>query len=711
MSMKVWSWLCLGAVVLSCGSPKTEPPPPAPAKIHTTYRIIAGVSMGAIGSSALGFSHADKFDGIAPLGGPFDAAYVTRMIDDFWLGGFCTRPELEAALAANPHALNDPTVMEACADRATPGTWEHPNAFNHWHVTTNGGTFNRDDYLSLLEDLSLAFGNFLTQNPDSPFAPPGVPVEKVRHPAADFCTNPIKVKGLKNLEYNADGKYDAITFCDGEPTLFYCRDSKTPVDFCSVAANKLAPLPRSQERAFADTFCAGQGGAVEATKGADALYVIDHWGHVDACREPFAPMRVALAWDYNGNGKRDYGEPIVNNSHERWDDVGVDGCANAFEDGKGGCTATAGTSTADANHDDYDPVTNPGGTERDWRYEQGEPYRDDGLDGVPGTGDVGEGNGAYDLSVGRQKLFAMDGRTNFLKLDANAQKRIDVYLDGGIRDVFNLGLMARHLFSAIRLVRGADKVGSYREFAAIPGLFNERSNSFDPFTPKWKSLPRDIEMLYGKENPTDGDRVAGEGDHVGNATEAIYRFENVFNWAAWAWPTLTRPATPLGGSTAGERQRLEWFDSRALHAKWEYAVALPPGYDAPENADQRYPVVFMLHGYGMEPGGFVGTSVITDAFVTDPNVRLRPIIYVYPNGRCCWTKPTGERDCRNQDDAGHDLNESQGWARECNSGTFWINRTGYTATDGTAYGDAFFELMEHIDATYRTVPAADVEAR
>ena len=52
-----------------------------------------------------------------------------------------------------------------------------------------------------------------------------------------------------------------------------------------------------------------------------------------------------------------------------------------------------------------------------------------------------------------------------------------------------------------------------------------------------------------------------------------------------------------------------------------------------------------------------------------------------------------------------------GWERECKSGTFWINREGYTPADGTRYGDAFFELMDHVDATYRTQPAAEVDAR
>ena len=32
---------------------------------------------------------------------------------------------------------------------------------------------------------------------------------------------------------------------------------------------------------------------------------------------------IILAVDFNGNGRRDYGEPVINNGHERFDDVGA----------------------------------------------------------------------------------------------------------------------------------------------------------------------------------------------------------------------------------------------------------------------------------------------------------------------------------------------------------------------------------------------------
>lgn len=108
----------------------------------------------------------------------------------------------------------------------------------------------------------------------------------------------------------------------------------------------------------------------------------------------------------------------------------------------------------------------------------------------------------------------------------------------------------------------------------------------------------------------------------------------------------------------------------------------------------------------------MATGLITDASVMDTDVEVRPVIYVYPNGRCCFvSRATGRCDCRNTDDMGNDLDDVPGWERECNSGTFWVNRRGYTPGDETPYGDAFFELMDSVDQKYRTVLAAEVEAR
>lgn len=703
----------LAALVFISCTPIVDPPPPPPppAKIATTYRVLGGVSMGAIGGMALASTNPGKIDGVASLGGPIDGAFFQRFIDQFVGGGFCSREELEAIMAQDPVRLNDPTVIDACATPrlARPGTWEHPNDFNHLHITNNGGTFDRESYIHLMADLMLAYGNFFTDNPGSPLAPPGIDPELVRHPPADLCTNPRRVRGIKNAEFNPAGTHDAITFCDGVQRLYFCSANQEKVNFCSDPANIANPLPIAQEAAFAAQYCTGKGSVVEADKDNQTLFWLANAGMTDPCRQRDFAAPILLAFDYNGNGRRDYGEPILNNSHERWDDVGVDGCADAFENGSGGCNPAASTTT-DANHDNYDPDGNPNGTEQSWRYDLGEPFRDFGLDGVAGSADSGEGNGVYDEVEGRKRLFALDGRTNFKKLEPSAMARLHVLLDGGIRDIFNLGLNAKHLFTAVKAARGG-VVGEYRAFTDIPGMKDRLSGNFNPWNRSWRSVPKDLITLYGKETRTDLEITIGEGDHVGTNEQASSRFQIVMNWTANLWPNAPRPSAVFGQSTPAD-YRTETYDSAKLGAKWEYAISVPPGYGDPANAAARYPVAYLLHGYGMDPAGFVAAAIIANNFVSDPALQLRPVIYVFPNGRCCFVNQvTGARDCRNTDDTGQDLDRLPNWERECHSGTFWVNRKGYTPTDGTPYGDALFELMEHIDSKYRTLAPAEVEAR
>lgn len=692
----------------ACGAPEKKEE--APPKIHTTYRVIAGASMGAIGTAALTATHTDTFDAAGMLGGPLDAALLLRSMDQFHLGAFCTLSELEAIKAADPAKLNDPAAINPCMKRPATITWEHSQDFNHWVPTTNGGSFNRNMYLDIFEDLTLAYGNVLYENPDSPFAPPGVDATRLYTKPADFCTNPVRVKNLKNAEYNPEGKYDAITFCDGQQRVWFCRDTQELVDFCSAPQNKVTPLTGAEEATFAATYCAAKGGAQEATKGEQPLMILDNWGKIDACRELTRPMPVALAVDLNGNGRRDYGEPIINNGQERFTDVGADGCADAQEDGKGGCNAAANAS-GDPNGDNYDADTNPLGTEKDWVWEQGEPYRDDGLDGVAGSGDFGEGNGQFDMSAGRRRVFERDMRTKWRSLDDAGRSRLSIYVDGGIRDVFNLGLMAKQLFGVVAHFAPAIS-GSYRDFREIPGL-TDRSGLFNPWAGNWRTAPKNLSIMYGKDQPTDQDRIAGEGDHVGNGSQAVDRFSTLFGWMGSQWPSLPRPST-VGIADINTRVLSDqWFYSEALGAKRDYAVFLPPGYDAPENKDVRYPVGFLLHGYGMDPSGMSATAILADPNMKDGGGgKLRPMILVFPSGRCCHRElATGTRDCREKNDQGQDFDTLSGWERECNSGSFFVNGQGYANGSGIKYGDSFLELINEIDTKYRTLPTVEVDAR
>ena len=501
--MRKWVWAALygamcSSLVGSMGCGKSPTPLPdggsevdagpedAGPPLATTYRIISGVSMGAIGASTMGLHHPELFDGVAALGGPLDARYLLRVIEKFHLGGFCTLAELETQLARDPAGLNDPSVMTCMHQVQGTVATEHTQSFSHWRFTSSGGHFTRSSYLDLFADLSLSFGNPVSYNPDSPFAPQGVPVSWALHPPADSCTHPFVVKGklsdpsatpIYNKEYNPEGKYDAISFCDGEESpIYYCVATKKVVDFCAHGA--ATPVPKGQEAQYATTFCQAQNSAVDQATDDDtvsdevlAIYNAEQ-GRYDPCREHFEPIRVGLAFDMNHNGRRDFAEPVAVNNHERYQDTGKDGCTDELEDGHGGCVTDPTRSphqsgVADPNGDNYDPKTNPLGTEGNWAHDDGEPYEDFGLDGVAGTHDYGEGDGKFNLSPNLDRFMAYDPVNNFNKLTAEQKRLIDIYLDGGRIDVFNFGVAADLFGKAISFASPLQQ-SAFTGFSQLP---------------------------------------------------------------------------------------------------------------------------------------------------------------------------------------------------------------------------------------------------
>lgn len=700
-------WALLGA----CGEPPASRTV-EPARIATTYRVLSGISMGAVGAATLGLATPDRFDGVAAEGGPLDAALLWRMIDRYYLSGFCSLADLESIAKVDPNRLNDPSVIDPCIRKPPRIEFEQTPDFNHFAYTTNG-EFDRDRYWNLFEDLTLAYGSFFYENPRTPYGPPvdgpAGPEDFgwLRHPPPTLCGAPLKVKGLKNAEFNPEGKYDAITFCDGEPPLYFCKNDRQVVDFCADRGNLVTPLSPARVEPYAQSFCAGRGGFEVATVQTEPLMMLNHSGRHDPCRQPTRPITLVLAIDINGNGWRDYGEPVVAFPQEPFSDSGEDGCLDAFEDGEGGCAGSPLGIGGDPNEDDYDATLNPLGREGNGVWDEGEPFFDVGLDGLPGTLDFGEGNGQFDMTSGRRELLKVDPRRRYEGLDDKARSRLDLYLDGGLRDVFNFGLSAKALFGLVRHFRPDDSA-SYRDFTEIPGMVDSRTKAFRPWGARWEKVPKNLFVLYGKANPSDEDRVAGEGDHVGSIGQALNRVGAGFNWAASRWPSLPKPSAPLGGETYEKRAQILSFQSAALGGLREYGVFLPPGYDLAENLETRYPVLYLLHGYGMDPGQYMASSFLVDSYMKDPDVRFRPMILVFASGTCCFVNGQGDRDCRETQKA--ELRK-RGFERECHDGTFYVNRKGYTAADSVRYGDAFYELMDEVESRFRVLEPADLEAR
>ena len=73
------------------------------------------------------------------------------------------------------------------------------------------------------------------------------------------------------------------------------------------------------------------------------------------------------------------------------------------------------------------------------------------------------------------------------------------------------------------------------------------------------------------------------------------------------------------------------FDSPSMKVKVDYCIYLPPQYNAKENAKQRFPVVYYLHGW--RPGS--ETKSVRLAKIMHQHIAagdVAPMIYVFVNG-------------------------------------------------------------------------------
>src|SRR5207237_3161457 len=115
----------------------------------------------------------------------------------------------------------------------------------------------------------------------------------------------------------------------------------------------------------------------------------------------------------------------------------------------------------------------------------------------------------------------------------------------------------------------------------------------------------------------------GDGDHVGTREQVFDRFAVFFRWLSKRWdPMLPPPAKGAGTVTV-----LNFF-STALGAQQDFVVSVPSKYDAPENASRRYPVLFLLHGYGQNAEDMAGTDIavraLADLGLVHDRLRVDP---------------------------------------------------------------------------------------
>ncbi|MBI4816368.1 MAG: hypothetical protein HY791_08920 [Deltaproteobacteria bacterium] len=563
-----------------------------------THRAILGVSMGASGAGQIGFAHPELFDTVGMLGIPLlDWTYMLRVITSYHLGGFCDRE----TILANVDRLEEVNGPAFCGpirgvDKLEPtGTVKEPDQdFNHFYLAVSDGAgpgFGRDSLFHAFRDLSSAFGNFFyPPNPDAPDLPLGISREESVRSDRERCQETVKVEGLRHWKYNPDGAYPAITFCD------------TSTDGPNFSPAK-----------------------------------IDE------------PVGIALAIDFNRNGRRDYAEPVVLMSSERYEDVG-----------KG-------------ESDVYDWKTNPAGTRQNALWDQGEPYEDTGLDGIAGTNDYGEGNGKFDYSRGVDSVFSQNPRFLVSSMPEEQLRRLNVYADAGLRDSILSAGGTNWFWAQLERRLGSELVRSHADFLSlIPG---EEDYDFLKVDYSPKGIGKDAYVRYGKVNATPRDIQRGDGGHVGPGDQILERLLTSIAFTESRMYQPDRRVVQDPGSF-DDFVKLQSFPSKALGEEQAYGIMLPPGYF---DSDERYPVVYFLHGQGQDFNQMLASAILFFGYQAESNrpevSRKREsdwakFIMVFPNSQC------REGDCRD--------------------GTFNTNHP-----DGVRYGDVFFELMAHVEETYR----------
>jgi S-formylglutathione hydrolase FrmB len=405
------------------------------------------------------------------------------------------------------------------------------------------------------------------------------------------------------------------------------------------------------------------------------------------------PAELLLAVDLNGNGKRDAGEPVITNPHEPFSDVGVDGKADRDEPGYDPVT------NPDPDGDDYHALRNPGGTEGNLQWDVGEPFEDVGLDGVAGTCqigqsppagasdcfDLGEGDGKWTESPNVTRWRQSDLMTRLAALTDAQRHHAGMWFDAGIRDFLNASVSANAAVGQAMATYAAP-FGIVDSFPTLTGDTSESAYDFTNI--KWADLPRDGYVRYGDPDASPAAIMNGDGRHVGTGVQIIHRATTAFAWLDQRWPGGDRDDILASGQILDSQS----YTSPTTGRVSPYGVFLPPGYDLPANAGRRYPVIYFLHGYGQEPKDLVNLSSVFANYMTAQlplAQRFQKFIIVYVDGRCrpnvdgVPVDPTGDR---------------------CEGGTFYLD----APLGGPAQMETnMLELMDHIDASYRTKQPSD----
>jgi hypothetical protein len=316
-----------------------------------------------------------------------------------------------------------------------------------------------------------------------------------------------------------------------------------------------------------------------------------------------------------------------------------------------------------------------------------EDFLDAGLDGVIGTRqlsdggfDHGEANGCFDHARGARRMIESSPRYQAERMDEATLLDTDLFADGGIRDLFNWVVMG-NVTTAGWSARGLP----VRFWNGHASLHMDGSRDLDYFRVPWEEVGRAAMVRYGDIDIDQTFLEAGDGGHVGTASQLIDRLRSGLKVMDARWPDGDRDrvvddriCARIGDECPYVNQTTIDFTA-STGRTGPVSIVLPPGYFEDEGAAPGYPVVYFLHGYGMEPDDLVALGLLMWEAMNTPRIgterRMQKMILVFPDGRC-----------RND---------------ECLRGTFYTDAPA-SNPDGAQMQTFLLDLMDYVDENYNT---------
>ncbi len=268
----------------------------------------------------------------------------------------------------------------------------------------------------------------------------------------------------------------------------------------------------------------------------------------------------------------------------------------------------------------------------------GETFTDAGLDGVPGTGDFGEGNGQFDYDPDRATFIAQDPLTRLNGRSAADISTQRIYMDVGERDEFGFSKHYDHVVAALRAkgltVTVQDGFSSNclavehpdEQFLLVryPGghIGIEKVDNDDLFNGDFCGpilVWQRILTLLGYLDGSFPDGVRGPGNVDSGS----------FDPPGFDPPDFKPPSVDLPGIRLSGEMVSATIDSPALGAgakSRDVLVYRPPAFF--NNKGDSFPVVYYLVGYGQTPDDYARMKDLLDVLIVTGQIQNMSVAFL-----------------------------------------------------------------------------------